>query len=160
MILKIFRKNICHEVILDDDFDLRKINRAIYIGSAGYAQVCPLIRHDSPRLLHHYILSKKDGFDVDHINKNKLDNRPRNLRYLPHALNSLNSLLRSNNKTGITGICWNKKEKKWNAYINIMKKRTHLGWHKCPVMAVLIRKHYESLAFKFNNGELNGPTNT
>jgi len=38
---------------------------------------------------HHLILPVKSGWDVDHINGNKKDNRPENLQYLPRALNAI-----------------------------------------------------------------------
>jgi len=36
---------------------------------------------------HHLVLPKRRGYVVDHINGNKKDNRPENLRYLRHADN-------------------------------------------------------------------------
>ena len=45
------------------------------------------------RSVHKRVLEKKlgrpirKGYDVDHINRNKNDNRPRNLRELPFSIN-------------------------------------------------------------------------
>ena len=35
--------------------------------------------------------------------------------------------MRSDNKTGICGVTWDKKSEKWHPFINIGKKLKHLG---------------------------------
>ena len=45
-----------------------------------------------------------DGYDVDHINRNKLDNRKENLRIVTQHESVLNRGLYSTNKTGIEGV--------------------------------------------------------
>lgn len=60
---------------------------------------------------------------VDHINGNKRDNRIENLRWATLAENKANSTkeLSTRNKSGYTGVFWNKKRKGWDA---ILKKVT------------------------------------
>ena len=56
----------------------------------GYATRRKMVRGKVFHLyLHHSILPKLKGFDVDHKNGNTLDNRRSNLRYLTHRENSI-----------------------------------------------------------------------
>jgi len=38
--------------------------------------------------LHRFLLGKRSGLEIDHINGNKLDNRRNNLRFVRHAVNT------------------------------------------------------------------------
>lgn len=46
----------------------------------------------------------KDGYDIDHINQNKADNRFCNLREATRPQNRVNSKRNSNNTSGCTGV--------------------------------------------------------
>ena len=61
--------------------------------------------------LHNLILPKKEGFVVDHVNRNTLDNRRCNLRYATRSQN-----------------CMNKKMKQWRASIFYNNRSIHLGF--------------------------------
>jgi hypothetical protein len=57
-------------------------------------------------LMHRVILGleKGDGFLVDHINRNTLDNRRCNLRIVTPSQNRMNSKVRSDSATGFKGV--------------------------------------------------------
>lgn len=59
-------------------------NKKYYVAGAGYYM------DSRGNYLHHRILPKKPGFVVDHINRNKLDNRKENLRYISVRQNCMN----------------------------------------------------------------------
>lgn len=77
---------------------------------------------------------------IDHINGVKHDNRIMNLRAVTHAENSRNRPLYIGNKSGHTGIFYNKRMKKWVAQIGGTRKRVHLGSFENKEDAIEARK--------------------
>ncbi len=67
--------------------------------------------------LHRFLMKCPNGFVVDHINGNKLDNRKENLRICTQSDNTKNHILLSNNTTGVSGVRWNKTNKNWRVFI-------------------------------------------
>ena len=70
---------------------------------------------------------------IDHINRDKADNRLCNLRVSSHSENGHNSNIRCNNTSGYTGV--SKAGEKWNAYITVNRKRFNLGYFATPEAA-------------------------
>ena len=64
---------------------------------------------------------------IDHINNNRDDNRIANLREATISQNNHNSKLSKNNTSGIKGVHWHKKSKKWCATLGFHGKIMHLG---------------------------------
>ena len=69
-----------------------------------------------------------DGMQVDHINHDRLDNSPENLRLATALDNSRNKSVSKSSKTGVPGVTWHSTHKKWAASISVMRKRIHLGY--------------------------------
>jgi hypothetical protein len=63
--------------------------------------------------LHTLVLNVKNSDEIDHINREKNDNRKGNLRLVTRQQNCMNKSIQSNNKSGITGIYWDKQREKW-----------------------------------------------
>jgi hypothetical protein len=59
--------------------------------------------------LHNVILPPRKGYYVDHINGNRLDNRPENLRYVTPRQNAINA--KSYNQLGIKNVYVDTKRK-------------------------------------------------
>lgn len=76
-------------------------------------------------LFHHGYLPKQ----IDHINRDCLDNRIENLREVTPSQSAINRGIFSNNKSGYTGVIWDRIHLKWTSYININNKRTTLGYY-------------------------------
>jgi hypothetical protein len=77
-------------------------------------------------LMHRSIMGEPDG-DVDHRNRNKLDNRRRNLRLATRSQNMHNRGVQSNSRSGIKGVCWDPKRKKWRATIQVDGRYRQIG---------------------------------
>lgn len=79
-------------------------------------------RYKAHRLVFLYIDGYTPENQVDHIDRNKLNNKRCNLREVSQICNSRNCNIRVDNKIGITGVCWNKVKNKWVAQIQPYKK--------------------------------------
>lgn len=80
-------------MLVDDDVYLRLCEYKRVVTAAGYA-----IMHK--RALHAHVMGEKpDGFDcIDHISRDRLDNRRANLRWVTYATN-----VRNRSTTAATG---------------------------------------------------------
>lgn len=94
----------------------------------GYlrTQVCgfPVLCHRLAWLMHYG--EWPDG-EIDHVNGNRQDNRITNLRVCSHPQNNHNQPLRRTNTSGVKGVHFNKKAKKWHAQICLNYKIHHVG---------------------------------
>lgn len=90
--------------------------------SSGYV-VCKL--NGKFTALHRMILGFPD-LHVDHINRNKLDNRRKNLRVVYPSENNLNKGLQRNNTSGKKGASYHKHNNRWTAYIG-KSPRIYMG---------------------------------
>lgn len=95
------------------------------------------------QLMHVFLMGKKEGVEIDHINRNKLDNRRENLRYVNRSENMLNTDLRSTNKTGFTGVSFDKFRGKWRSTIKLNYKQHMLGRFDTPEEAHSARLTYQ-----------------
>lgn len=109
---------------LVDDEDFEKFNifnwNAHKKGNSYYAKrgVRIKLKHKT-LLLHREILDAPDGFDVDHIDGNGLNNQKSNLRICTRKQNLWNSSPHKDNANGAKGVSWHKQDKKWR--VRIMK---------------------------------------
>lgn len=72
--------------------------------------------------VHVCLLGRREGFEIDHINRNKLDNRRVNLRFVTHSENMRNTDQTTRDCRGV----W-KKKNRYMAGIHINNKTVHLG---------------------------------
>ena len=78
--------------------------------------------------LHHCIVGRPlGGLEVDHRNRNGLDNRRCNLRVVTKSVNMLNGNTPCTNTSGYRGVLWHERTGKWLARIKINGKQKHLG---------------------------------
>lgn len=93
--------------------------------------------------LHILVMGKKDGLEIDHINRDKLDNRKSNLRFVTHGDNMINASMRSDNTSGKTGVYYLKGKSKWWAMIG----KKSLGRFKTKDEAIKARLQAEQSYF-------------
>ncbi len=97
---------------------------------------------------HRIIMNAKINQCVDHINKNKADNRKQNLRICKHAENDMNRSVYKNNSSGISGVRYDKQRNKWVANITYQNTRIFLGRFDSKEEAVKARLDKEISLFK------------
>lgn len=98
--------------------------------SRGYA------RSNSPKhkrkevraeFMHRLINQTPEGFETDHIDRNKLNNKRSNLRTATRSINSQNRGMFKNNTSGYKGVYFIKKKNKWEARKMIGGKPCFIG---------------------------------
>jgi len=73
-----------------------------------------------------------NGYEVDHINGNRLDNRKCNLRFVSRMENNGNARKASHGKSSkYKGVSYDKKRQKYEAYITKKDRKIHLGMFIC-----------------------------
>jgi hypothetical protein len=77
--------------------------------------------------------------DVDHINNIRSDDRIVNLREATRSCNLRNHLKSKRNKSGVSGVCYHKRDKKWIVNIGEGGRLCHVGCYKNFQDAVLAR---------------------
>lgn len=78
--------------------------------------------------MHRAILEAPDSLQVDHRNRNGLDNRRENLRLATHSQNLWNRGDYINNTSGHKGVYWSKEKGKFYARITVNGKVKNLGY--------------------------------
>lgn len=103
------------------------------VNSTGYLQLFTF-NNSKPKayLVHRLVWNAfvgeiPEGFELDHIDRNRTNNALSNLRLVTRQQNRFNSAAK--------GCYYNKSSKKWAAYISIDRKQTHLGLFKTEAEA-------------------------
>lgn len=100
------------------------------------------------------IIGKKPGLEIDHINRNPLDNRKKNLRHVTSSQNKLNRRKLNTKKTTsrFKGVSWCKNMKKWRVRGSpSIRKRIDLGYFDCEFLAAgaynkFMKRHHSNYA--------------
>jgi len=141
-------KNIEVARAIVDVENIEKIKEHKWFLVHGYVRTCDGFS------LHEFVMDfyKKENSVIDHINRNRLDNRRENLRIVDFTINGYNKGKQSNNTSSFPGVSFDKRRNKWEAYIKIKRKHIHLGRYSKFEDAVSARKEAE---IKYFGEEIN-----
>lgn len=111
----------------------KKIKKGNVLGTLINGYLCVMINYKFYKL--HilawlYIYGVYPNNQIDHKNRNKIDNRIDNLRDITQKKNCQNRGKRKDNKSGITGVYRNEKNNNWVCGIRVDGKYYHLGSFK------------------------------
>ncbi len=131
-----------YAIVDDDDYEMLSIYKWTYMGGGTNNYAYRKINRKTTRM-HRIITNAPDGLDVDHINRDGLDNRKANLRIVNRSTNNLNCDIRKTNTSGYKGVSWCARVSKWRAYIGGSKTRVELGYYQHKHEAIKARAKAE-----------------
>ncbi len=128
--------------------------RAGNINSKGYVEIKLNGKtYKAHRLAWCYVYGEDPGnMEIDHVDRKKDNNAIGNLRLASRKQNNENIGIPVNNTSGVRGVSYHPKERRWTAYIYHNKKRVHLGSFKDVSAAAIARKAAEAAMFTHSNG--------
>lgn len=91
------------------------------------------------RLAWLYVYGRFPPRHVDHEDEDRLNDRIANLRPATHAQNLWNHGPNRNNRSGVKGVFWDKKRRRWRAEIAAEGKQIALGVHHTKAAAKAAR---------------------
>lgn len=152
-LIDISTKTFTNKFVIVDEDEFEELNkvkwhfmkgyavRRVYFGSENGKQIFKDI------YMHRLINHTPDGFETDHINRDKLDNRKVNLKSVTSSQNKINKGIRKDNRSGINGIYFDKSRNLWAVEIMLDKKKIYLGRFKNMEDARIARKFGEEKYF-------------
>lgn len=90
-----------------------------------------------------------EGYEIDHMNGIRSDNRIENLRLVSRSINNKNKKMQSNNTSGFTGVVFVKRRGKWNARVKENGIQKNLGSFSTAIEANEAREKYLSTRVSF-----------
>lgn len=122
----------------DEDYDwLNSFTwRAVQMGNMWYAHTGDS-RKGNFYSMHELIKGEHPGHEVDHIDRDGLNNQKSNLRFATHSQNNANKPAQINNRSGYKGVSWHFAAQKWVAQLRVKKVHYHLGLFESKEQAAL-----------------------
>jgi len=84
-------------------------------------------RYQAHRLIWLYMTGEWPAQEIDHINRNRLDNRWVNLRLATRLQNSWNTNGHANSKSGVKGVAYVARTGKWQVQLRVCGKTHYVG---------------------------------
>ena len=114
-----------------------------YVKDTGYRDIKIYIGNKNKRLSAHrlawfFYYGYLSEIEIDHIDRNKDNNRISNLREATKQQQRYNIERQSNNTSGYRGVVWRKDRNKWEARLQINGRLKRFGTFSCPKEASLV----------------------
>lgn len=155
-VCRVVLRDIFGGIIAEASIDLNDLlevkNHKWYLSSTGYVRTRQSFGKDKKVFLHNLIMnSPSPGKKVDHIDRDKLNNRRCNFRFATVSQNQANSYKQEtfyDEKTSsrFKGVSWDKVNRKWLARIRKDYKMYYLGRFSSEIEAV---QAYDKAAIEF-----------
>lgn len=135
------------KVALIDNEDFEMVNKWKWSFNGSYAVRGEYLgrvdgKDKYKRIYLHRVINKTPlGLETDHINKNKLDNRRKNLRSVTKGINNNNRDAYKNNLTGVSCVSFLKKLNKYRVRVTVDKKVMNLGYYSNIKEAIKVRNN-------------------
>lgn len=123
------------EILIDEEDFEKIVSYSWWVKPSGY--VYTQVKKKTI-YLHRFLMGAKAGQELDHINRNKLDNRKANLRFCTRSQNNMN-------KSGVRGVT--PFRGKWRVRIKKDRKEMHVGVFNTYEQAVEARQITERSIF-------------
>lgn len=110
------------------------------IATGGYIQISiDGKKYPAHRLVWLYMTGEWPDDLIDHKDTVRTNNRFNNLRVVTSSVSNRNRGLDKRNKSGVTGVAWDKSTSKWYAYICVESQMINLGKFEYKEDAILAR---------------------
>lgn len=120
------------EALVDDsDFAILDQWKWRVMESKGHRYAVRQDRAKKSVLMHRFLLNPKATQQVDHRDRNGLNNQRENLRVCEDSQNYANAKLSRRNKSGFKGVCWDRVNGLWMAFIGAKPRKT-IGYSHHP----------------------------
>jgi hypothetical protein len=123
---------VAHTMVSEEDGHLAVFRW--YRTGNGYAARC---RNGTVLLMHRAIMNASRGVGVDHVNRDRLDNRRCNLRFASHFQQAYNSNISRKNTSGYKGVSFRKYDRRWVAEIRCGARDYFFGMYSSPEEAAI-----------------------
>lgn len=131
-------------VALIDTEDYEELVKYKWMYHLGYAR---RVEHGKTIHMHRLLMRCPPELEVDHINRNKLDNRKCNLRIVTRQQNMCNKARYSGSSSKYKGVSWHCKDKIWHSQIRKNRKLYFLGAYHDEEAAAAAYNYYAKILF-------------
>lgn len=132
---------------LVDDVDFDYLNQWTWHSVDGRSTFYAGRTENKTKIYMHIIVARRAGLigQIDHKDRNGLNNQRLNLRQATQSQNNMNHGLQSNNTTGFKGVSFCMRKQAYKAYIKRQRSYIFLGYFRDPTEAA---KTYDRVAIQ------------